>query len=217
MNELMNIFVLGLLYGFTTCSFSCMPYLAPYTFGNGNGFRDGIMGSVSFVSGKIFTYTFLGGAAAVLGGRAVTVDAKAAGCLFGAVLIITGSSLVFKKRKQSCSGSNTVTGFLGKYPGRIPLFTAGVMTSIVPCLPLSALFIMASNSGGGSTGALYGFLFGSGLMISPIVLAGGVLGFLSGRLRAERPELRSFMTACSGVILIFMGGVELIKALPAGY
>lgn len=216
MTGLLNIFILGLIYGFTTCSFSCMPYLAPYTIGDGRGFRDGIRGAVSFVSGKVFTYSFMGAAAAGFGSEVIKVNSRAAGYMFGAVLIMIGSSIMFRKNKQGCSGSGVSGKAVGKYSGKLPLFALGIMTSILPCLPLSALFITASGSGSAYKGALYGFLFGSGLIISPIVLAGGVLGFISGRLRTESPELKGFMTAVSGFILIFMGGAEFVRALYPG-
>ena len=213
MTDLMNIFILGLLYGFTTCSLSCMPYLAPYTIGTGGGFREGIRGSVIFVSGKIFTYSLMGGFAAYFGSEIVKMNTKAVSYLFGVVLIAIGFLMLFRKNKTACSDKGVKKRVLTQYSGKFPLFTIGIMTSLLPCLPLSALFLMAANSGIIYKGVAYGFLFGGGLIISPIILAGGFLGFLSGRLGIERPDMKSFMKVCSAVMMIFMGGVEFLKGL----
>jgi thiol:disulfide interchange protein DsbD len=211
MTDMMNIFILGLLYGFTICSLSCMPYLAPYAIGAGGGFSEGVKGSVTFVSGKIFTYSLLGGIAAYFGNEVITLNTNTVSYMLGAVLVAVGVSMLRKKKKGSCSDSRIKKKIIRQYSGRLPLFTLGVMTSLLPCLPLSALFLMAANSGIIYKGAAYGFLFGSGLIISPIILAGGFLGFLSGRLGMEMPDMKSFMKVCSAVMMIFMGGVEFLK------
>jgi thiol:disulfide interchange protein DsbD len=216
MNDLSNIFILGLIYGFTTCSFSCIPYLAPYMIGNGGGFREGIKGSVTFVSGKIFTYSLMGGIAAYFGTEVLKMNSNVISYLLGISLIVIGSSIMFKKEKKPCSGKEPIKRLLGQHSKKLPLFVLGIMTSLLPCLPLSALFLMASGSGSSYQGALYGFSFGIGLMISPIVLAGGFFGFLSGRLKMEKPELNGFMKTCSGFILIFMGGMALIRTFQSG-
>jgi len=153
----------------------------------------------------------MGGFAACFGNEIVKMNAKAVSYFFGTALILIGLFMFFRKEKASCSDKGIKKRILTQYSGKLPVFTLGIMTSLLPCLPLSALFIMAANSGIIYKGAAYGFLFGSGLIISPIILAGGFLGFLSGRIGIERPDMKGFMKGCSAVMMIFMGGVEFIK------
>lgn len=212
MTDLVNIFLLGLVYGLTTCSLSCMPYLAPYAIGMGGGFREGIRGSITFVSGKVFTYSLMGAIAAYFGSEVIKFNADTVSYIFGITLIYIGLSMLLKKEKSGCSGKGFKKRLSERYFGRFPFFTLGMMTSLLPCLPLSALFLMTANSGSGYIGAVYGFLFGIGLIVSPIILAGGFLGFLSGRLGLEKPDMKNFMTVASALMMIFMGGIEFYKA-----
>ena len=46
MGEAMGVFFLGLAYGATICSLTCLPCLGTYLMGCGNGFRDGIIASL---------------------------------------------------------------------------------------------------------------------------------------------------------------------------
>jgi cytochrome c-type biogenesis protein len=58
--DFLGLFTLGLTYGLTVCSLTCLPYLVPYFMGAGKGFGDGVKNTGIFISGKLFTYTIMG-------------------------------------------------------------------------------------------------------------------------------------------------------------
>ena len=63
MSDLIGLFLLGLLYGATICSITCLPYLGPFLLTTGEGFKDGILSSFAFFTGKLVVYATLGGCA----------------------------------------------------------------------------------------------------------------------------------------------------------
>lgn len=203
--EFINIFIIGILYGFTTCSLTCLPYLAPYMMGVGGGFRDGMKSSVFFVFGKVVTYGGLSGAAAWMGRGHIKGNEGFLKYAIGIPLIVIGLMLLLRKEKMGCSNGPFAWVVHRSSNKRLHLFIMGTLTSIVPCAPLSALLLMAVKSGSVVIGMLYGLLYGSGLILSPLILAGGFFSFISERIRTEVPDMIRMMRTASAIVIIFMG------------
>lgn len=81
----------------------------------------------------------------------------------------------------------------------------GMATSLMPCLPLTAVLMLAAVRGSVTEGALYGFLFGLGAAASPLYYIGGATGWLATRIRQEIPKHAALLRRINGVILIFFG------------
>lgn len=204
--EIINLFIIGALYGFTTCSLTCLPYLGPYMMGVGGGFKDGMNASLFFIAGKIITYSALSGTAAWLGMELIKGDEDFLKYIISIPLIFIGLMLLFKKDKSSgCSNKPFASIFHKTANKKTHLFIMGVLTSIIPCVPLSALLLLAIKSGSIFNGALYGLVYGSGLIVSPIVIAGGFFGFISERIKIEMPDMAKIMRTVSAVAIIFAG------------
>lgn len=191
-------FLMGLAYGFGACSLSCMPYLAPYMMGRGEGLVEGLKGSAAFVSGKVATYSFIAGVTGYLGGVFLPKDLSSLNPLFAAVLILVGVSMLMAGKKKACAYKKPARGAL-------QLFSLGVVTSAVPCAPLSALLISAASSASFTTGLSYGFVYGLGLVFSPMIVAGGLFSFMSKRLSVEKPSLVPMLQRLSAGVFILMG------------
>ncbi|MBE9573467.1 MAG: sulfite exporter TauE/SafE family protein [Proteobacteria bacterium] len=204
-NDLLIIFSLGLLNGLTVCSFVCLPGLAIYSMGMGGGFQSGVQDALAFVVGKILTCGFLTGLAAYLGREFIFTGTERLKPIFGFLLIFVGLSILTRKEKTVCA-PNRFREFLVRVGfKKIPVFVLGILTSLVPCPPLSAILLKASSVGSVSMGSIYGLIYGSGLIISPIIIMGGFFGYLSDSITTEVPHLKGFVKILSSAVICFMG------------
>ena len=187
-----GIFGLGLIYGTTVCSMTCLAYIGPYLLGTGDGFRDGVLSSLAFGLGKICCYVFLGGLAGYLGRKLAYSPAHT--WAMGLIIIGVALSMPFiaKRRcRNRCRGGRQ----------RASLLTLGAATSLVPCPPVLAVLALAATRGSMFTGMGFGLFFGLGIMISPLILVGGGLALVSRKLREQ---VKSFMPYLQGVAMAIM-------------
>lgn len=191
-----GLFTLGLVYGATVCSMTCLSYLGPYLLGTGNGFRDGLTSSLAFGLGKICCYAFLGGLAGYLGQKLTFGPSHT--WAMGLVLIGVALSMPFTARRgcrAKCSRGSR----------RASLLTLGAATSLVPCPPVLAILALAAGQGSILTGMGFGLLFGLGLLISPLLLIGGGLALISRHLRREAKSFMPYIQRLAMTIMIIMG------------
>jgi sulfite exporter TauE/SafE len=190
--------VMGMGYGFTTCSLACLPTLAPYLLSFGQGFRDGALSSLQFASGKAVAYAVLGGAAS-LAGRGIFPEGSAAGrWIYGSVLVLTGLALPFISRNR-CAGRGRTTA------RGLSLFAAGFSSSLTPCLPVAALVAASAGAGSALQGAGLGLAFGLGIAFSPVLIGGGILALISKTVREEAHQFVPMIRWIAASVLIFMG------------
>jgi len=152
--ELASLTMLGILYGATVCSLSCLPTLGPLLVGEGGSFRQGIQGALSFMSGKVIAYTVLGGIAAGIG-RQVPLEHPLTRIIPGIILVLTAAYLVFSRpgscNKGSCRPTRRKFSFLA----------LGAATGITPCAPLLSVMLLAAQQDNLLAGAACGFFFGA--------------------------------------------------------
>ena len=191
-----GLFTLGLVYGATVCSMTCLSYLGPYLLGTGNGFRDGVLSSLSFGLGKICCYVFLGGLAGYLG-RQLTYS-PALTLAMGIILIGVAISMPFVT-KRGCRD----TCRQGRK--RASLLTLGAATSLAPCPPVLAILTLAAGQGSMVTGMAFGLFYGLGIIISPLLLVGGGLSLVSQKLRQEVKSFMPYIQGLAMTIMILMG------------
>ncbi len=199
MSDLTGLFMLGLLYGTTVCSLTCLPYIGPLLLCTGNGFRDGVVSSLVFISGKLLCYLVLGGVAAYLGhlldiNRVIPVT-----FISGLTLVMVGIMLPFINRGGQCQGKRQIMG------RGLSLFVLGISTSLVPCPALATVFMLAAEKGVVISGIGYGLVYGMGIIISPLLIAGGVLSLISRRLKIEVRSFIPYLQGLSAMIIIIMG------------
>lgn len=198
MPEIFSLFFLGVIYGLTICSISCLPYLSTYLMSTGKGFRDGVNASFVFISGKLLIYSLLGGAAAYIGSKLVIKDFLHLKYTIGGILIVVGLLLPFIS-KGGCTKKHQLTG------KRLSLFALGVSSSLIPCPSLVSMSLLAANKGSVFIGASYGFVFGLGLMVSPLVIASGVISLISKSVKIEVKGFTPYLNALSVIIIVMMG------------
>lgn len=199
MTEVLNLFLLGVTYGLTVCSFSCLPYFGPYLIGSGTGFKDGVLSTCAFGTGKLFMYSSLGGIAALLG-RALTIS-HTHKVIMGSVLIIVAVTMPLVNQ-GGCLKRSQRTG------KRFSMFALGVVSSLIPCPPLTAVFVLAAQQGELVVGVMYGFFYGLGLLVSPMILAGGGFALISQKIKEEVKGFAPHMQKLSmGIMVIIAVGM----------
>jgi cytochrome c-type biogenesis protein len=197
MGEAMGVFLLGLAYGATVCSLTCLPCLGTFLMGCGNGFRDGLIAGLFFMFGKVAIYTIFGGLAGMLG-HVLTLTAEQQRIIPGCALIGAAFILPFMTT-DGCRQRRSVPG------KKSSLMLLGMATSLVPCPPLAAVFLLAARQGTCLAGGGYGFLYGTGLMLSPLLIAGGGLALIAKRIRVELGGSRVLLRAAAMLVMIIMG------------
>ncbi len=191
--EASSLFLMGLLYGTTVCSLSCLSYVGPYLMGCGNGFGDGLLHSFVFMLGKVATYTVLGAIAGGLG-QVWELDQGVFSTVAGLVTVVVGLSLLFGNRKGGCSCK-------GKYSSLL----LGVSSSLMPCPPLAAVFMVAAQTGSVYGGGLCGVVYGLGLVLSPLLLIGGSISLISKRIREEAAGFVPYLRGTAALVLVSAG------------
>jgi sulfite exporter TauE/SafE len=207
----MTFFATGLINGLGFCTFTCLPYLASYIASTGANFRKSIFISSAFNAGRVIGYTLIGALIGLFGGLihycaedSVQILQNYSNLAFGIVTILIGVTLLYKNRKPSC-GCNPAPfkpkrRFLNRFD--MGAFALGLSKGLVFCpilmlilLPYSVLFTNPVNS------VAFAFLFGLGTIISPMVLVGGVTGWLL----TKADLLRKYISLAGSIVIILLG------------
>jgi thiol:disulfide interchange protein DsbD len=199
MPDILGIFSLSIVYGFTVCSLSCLPALSVYLMGTGGTFKDGLVGSFYFVAGKLLIYGTWGGLAGTFG---MMFGVPSIGSRWmGFFVIVTALAIPLAARtKTACNCHRS-----WQQGRRLPLLLLGASTSLVPCPPLAAVLLLAEHNGSVLTGISYGLVFGSGLIVSPLIAAGGSMALISGVIRQKVFWIGPYLQGSAMAILLFMG------------
>lgn len=192
-----GLFLLGLLYGTTVCTLTCLPYIGPYLLSTGRGFADGVKSSFLFLSGKLTCYMSIGGLSAYLG-NVLGLDRETTKWIMGIAIIAFGLSIPFVSRGECCKKGQVI----GK---GISLFLLGVSTSLIPCPPLVTMFLLAAKNGSVISGISFGLIYGLGLTLSPLIIAGGGLSIISKIIKIEVKGFVPYMQTISMVIMVILG------------
>ena len=134
-------FVTGLIYGFTSCSLLCVPYIVTYVSGVGKGFRGSTIVTLDFSLGRIAAYSLLGGVVGAFKGFLNDpVYQKYTFVVFSMVLILVGINILLRKNASTCIGIEKE----GKHPTilkftkriDVQAFLMGFTKGLMLCPPL---------------------------------------------------------------------------------
>ncbi|MCW3982833.1 MAG: sulfite exporter TauE/SafE family protein [Candidatus Bathyarchaeota archaeon] len=213
----------GLVYGLAVCTASCLPLLAGYIAGVGSGFKKSVKITMIFNSGRVVAYTAIGIIIALFSGliRLLISDTAFSpfqiysSVAFGIVTVLIGASVLYRIRKPACEciGKNEPsffgTGKVGRHGVDFGAFSLGLTRGLVICPPL--ILILATSlplvSPAGSVAI--SVLFGLGTTISPMLLLGGVTGWLL----SKAPLFRKGISIAGGGILILLGAYTMYNSL----
>ena len=213
-------FVSGLFYGVAVCTASCLPIVAGYIAGVGSGFRKSVRLTLFFNSGRVFAYAVIGALIGLFGGLIRFFISEAvispfqvySSFAFGIVTIIIGGWLLHKTRAKSCdckSRSTIAPRKLSRYGIDFGAFSLGLTRGLIICPPLIALLAYSLSFASPLSSIGIAVVFGLGTTISPILLLGGVTGWLLNK----APLLQRWISVAGGVILIALGVITVLSSL----
>ena len=212
-NPYLGSFAIGLIYGLGVCTASCLPIVAGYIAGIGAGFSKGVKVTLIFNSGRILAYAFIGLLIGLVSGLISLVTPGIlspfqiySSIIFGAITIAIGVSMILNTRKQhECplQGCNMPSdNKIRRYGFDLGAFTLGLSRGLIICPPLVSLLLLYalpfSNPAGSMTLAI---LFGLGTTISPLLILGGVTGWLFNK----APLFRKWISLAGAAVLIVLG------------
>ena len=220
-NPYLASLALGLIYGFTVCTSSCLPYLASYIAGIKAGFRKGVTITAIYNTGRIAAYAVVGTIAGLL--KTLVDDAffetyqTIFSVIFAIAIIAIGVSIFFKKGSscdtcvpETVEPKRGLKGFWQKFDFRA--FVMGFTKGIVLCPSLVAFLLYAlANYQANST--VLAILFGLGTALSPMLILAAVVGWLL----EKAPLFRKWTSILGAVVLVLLGvsvlGFALIEFL----
>jgi len=220
-NPYLGAFVGGLFFGLAYCTASCLPVVAGYIAGVGSGFKQSVKITLIFNSGRIIAYALIGALIGLFTGllgffvSAETISPFQiySSLAFGLVTVAIGVILLFQARKtRSDCGSldmAVATVRIRRFGVDFGAFTLGFTRGLIVCAPL-ILLLSASLTLVDPVGSIaIAVLFGLGTTISPILILGGVTGWLL----SKAPLFRKWISMAGGIILILLGIVSVFSSL----
>jgi sulfite exporter TauE/SafE len=223
-NPYTGAFLGGLIYGMVVCTASCLPYLAGYIAGVGAGFRRGVAVTVIFSGGRIIGYAIIGALVGLFNGlfRLVVSQSEISpfqiysSVVFGAVTIAIGGFVLFKARSSKCECSpqeskKPVEGakHRGMFGFDFGAFSLGLSRGLILCPPLVLLLLYSVPFANPLGSISLAVIFGLGTTVSPILLLGGVTGWLLNK----APLFRKWVSLAGAGILILLGIITIINSL----
>lgn len=206
MSVAIELFVIGITLSMSSCLFFCTPVILSYVAGTRRGWQEGLKAILIFSFTRLIVYFLLGLLAGWLG-NLLTEKIFQFGYVFflggGFLISLMGLFIIFRQQPTDplCRvfkkevGDNSVKG---------PIIL-GLTMGTLPCLPLvGVLTYIALKTQNLWQGAFYGFAFGAGKFISPLIPLGVLAGMLPAGLNSNCKIYRFFRKLC-GIILFFIG------------
>lgn len=223
-NPYLESFAVGLLYGLIFCTSACLPYIASYIAGIGAGFRKGIIVTLIYNSGRITAYALIGGLVGAFSGvfrlfvseTAMSPFQEYSSYAFSIVTVAIGISILLKNRSPSCNcnledNKNLELKKHARFDVRA--FSLGLSRGLVICPPLVMLLLYSVPFAAPIDTFAVAVLFGLGTAVSPLLLLGGVTGWLLNK----APLFRKWISTIGAAILILLGAGTLINTIIVTY
>jgi cytochrome c-type biogenesis protein len=224
-NPYVGAFAIGLLYGTVFCTSTCLPYIASYIAGIGADFRKGVITTLIYNLGRVAAYALIGGLVGIFSSvfrlvvneSSFSVFQQYSSYGFGVVTIIIGTSILWKSRSppQGCNPEcpkRLGLKKLGSINGRFDLraFSLGFSRGLVVCPYLVAILLLYTLPFASAIDSFaVAVLFGLGTALSPMLLLGGVTGWLLHK----APLFRKWISIVGGGMLVVLGVLALVNTI----
>ena len=214
--ELVNPYVTaivgGFSYGLVACTSTCLPYVAGYIAGINAGFRRAVAITFVFNLGRITSYALIGAAVGLvklfLDATFLSAFQTYSSLAFSLVTIAIGIGILLRNDK-SCDckperreKGDSLKGF------DFHAYVLGLSRGLVLCAPMLALLAYSIPFASPIDSIALALLFGLGTAISPILLLGGVTGWLFNK----APLFRTWISRLGAATLIVLGVLTLLDA-----
>ncbi len=203
MKEPTTLFVTGLFMGIGPCLAFCGPILFPYIAGSKRSWLGGLKDILIFSASRVVIYGIFGLLAcasyqAISSPKLNLIKYLGAGIfvlLLGIIMMLGRTRLPFCRILHRETIERSARSMI----------LLGILIGVSPCLPLlGALTTIAGLAKGPLVGAFWGFSFGLGTVISPLIILALVAGGL-GKLLSLKPTLYQVASRLCGCFLIYFG------------
>jgi sulfite exporter TauE/SafE len=219
-NPYLEAFTVGVLYGLTFCTSACLPYIASYIAGIGAGFRKSVFVTLIYNSGRVAAYALVGGLLGILSGvfrflvNEATISSfqEYSSYAFGIVTIAIGINILRKNRSSSCECNPNVAEKPAAPTTKskrfdMNAFSLGLSRGLVICPPLLMLILYSVPFATPVDTFGVAVFFGLGTALSPILLLGGITGWL-----LKKASLFRKWIILGGSAILIMLGISTIAA-----
>lgn len=217
-NLYVEAFIIGLIYGFSLCTSSCLPYVASYIAAVGANFRKGFFITLTYNMGRVAAYAVVGILAGLLSSIFRVMMSESlilnlqnyASYAFGAITIAIGVSLLIKGRSMPNCAMD-IKNALNKRVCKIDIhaFLLGFSRGFIICPPLAMLLLYTITFSLPFDSILIPIIFGIGTTISPMLPLGGVTGWLLDK----APLFRRKISMVGSIVLILLGAASLLDTI----
>ncbi len=210
--------LLGLVFGMSSCTIACLPYLGPVFIASEGGVKRSWRIMLPFSFGRLASYatlaTVAGFSGQVLGKGVVGEELR---WLMGVAALFLGLALLLRRTKAgSCSQHGEMPLVRDAreqsaelmMPGGLFLLGAGMALS--PCAPLGSVLFSAAVGANAWHGLWLGILFGLGAIVIPTIFYGIGFAWFGDRLREQLRNSHKHIVRLSAGLLIVTGAGNLL-------
>lgn len=212
MGVFLELFIIGATLVLGPCLLFCSPVVISYITATQTGWKEGLRAVLIFSFARLLTRVFFGLLAGMVGRLFIQRFSHFEKIIFsagGIFILIVGLFIIFGKKPKHFFCQSLVKRTLGNAGGLILL---GLTVGFLPCVPLlGVLLYIALKAQNAWQGAFYGFSFGAGEMLSPLILFGALAGALPTVIK--NPRVHSLLTRLCGFLLFFIGAQLAISRL----
>ena len=220
-NPYIQALVIGVLYGMVFCTSACLPYVASYVAGIGANFRKGVIATLTYNMGRVTAYSLIGGLIGLLGGvfrfvvsePLISTFQNYSSFGFGVVTAIICAEILLRSKSShhECftKGNKTLDLTRTKKSFDVRAFSLGFSRGLVICPPLVLLLLYSIPFASPSGSFVVAVFFGLGTTLSPMLLLGGVTGWLLNK----APSFRKWISVIGGIALIVLGAATLVNTI----
>ena len=210
MVNMIELFTIGITMAFGPCLFFCTPIVLSYISSTQDNWQKGFKSVLIFSLSRAIIYVLLGFLAGLFGKiLTATLDKYSLTIyLFGGMFICLSGILILIGKNPNYPFCQTLRKYSVENDVRSSI-TFGIIMGLLPCTPLLGILVYISLiSKNLWQGALLGFSFGVGTIISPLIIFGILVSSLPKKI-IKNPEIFDiFKKACG--FLLFLFGVQLI-------
>ncbi len=209
--------LLGLVFGMSSCTIACLPFLGPIFIASEGGVRRSWRIMLPFSLGRLTSYAAL---SAVAGFTGQFLGNGAAGqelrWLMGVAALLLGVALLLRRpTAPRCASHAEVTlqpdrraqSAQALLPGGLFLLGAGMAMS--PCAPLGSVLFSAAAGADAWHGLWLGLGFGLGAIVIPTIFYGIGFAWFGSRLREQLCNSHKYIVRLSAALLIITGAGNL--------
>jgi sulfite exporter TauE/SafE len=209
---------LGLVFGMSACTITCLPYLGPVLLASDGGIRHSWRTLLPFSLGRLTTYASLATAAGMAGqylGKA-TAGGEVR-WLLGTAAVLVGLALLLRSSTRGACNSGSEASIVRLERGRTQkalmpggLFLMGAGMALSPCAPLGTVLFSAAATASAGHGLALGLGFGLGAITIPSLFYGVGIAYLGSRLRERLQQWLPGIERLSALLLILVGTRNLL-------